>query len=95
MESDSTSSARAHVLVSGRVQGVFFRHSTQKAARSRGVAGWVRNLPDGRVEACFEGSPQSVDAMIEWCRTGPRHADVNEVTVEWEPVQGESGFRVQ
>ncbi len=83
------------MLVSGRVQGVFFRDSTAKAARSRGVAGWIRNLPDGRVEAFFEGSRDAVESMISWCRSGPRHADVDDVSVEWEPAQGESGFRVR
>jgi acylphosphatase len=91
----SESPVRAHVLVSGRVQGVFFRDSTAKAARSRGVAGWIRNLPDGRVEAFFEGSRDAVESMISWCKTGPRHADVDDVSVEWEPAQGESGFRVR
>lgn len=86
---------RAHVLVSGRVQGVFFRDSTAKAARSEGVAGSIRNLPDGRVEAYFEGTREAVESMISWCRSGPRHADVDDVSVEWEPAQGKSGFRVR
>lgn len=86
---------RAHVLISGRVQGVFFRDSTAKAARSEGVTGWVRNLRDGRVEACFEGTRQAVESMIAWCNSGPRQADVDDVTVEWEPAQGEGEFRVR
>jgi acylphosphatase len=89
------SPVRAHVLVSGRVQGVFFRDSTARQARSRGVSGSIRNLPDGRVEAFFEGNRDAVESMISWCRSGPRHADVDDVSVEWEPAQDESGFRVR
>jgi len=60
---------RAHVFVSGRVQGVFFRHETRREARMRGVKGWVRNLPDGRVEAVFEGEEEAVKELIEFCKT--------------------------
>jgi acylphosphatase len=95
MNDSESGAVRAHVFISGRVQGVFFRDSTAKAARSEGVAGWVRNLRDGRVEACFEGNRQAVESMIAWCNSGPRHADVDDVNVEWEPAQGEKGFRVR
>src|SRR6202022_3038739 len=61
---------RAHVFVSGKVQGVFYRDSTREEAQKRGVRGWVRNLRDGRVEAVFEGAPEAVDAMVAWCRVG-------------------------
>jgi acylphosphatase len=85
---------RARVLVSGLVQGVNFRHYTRERAAARGVSGWVRNLPDGRVEAVFEGEKAAVEAMIEWCRVGPRLARVEKVEVHWEPLSGERGFRV-
>ena len=65
---------RAHVLVSGRVQGVWFRESTRERAEQLGLTGWVRNLRDGRVEAVFEGEPEAVDAALDFCRTGPRLA---------------------
>ena len=85
---------RARVLVSGRVQGVNFRWYCREEARARGVGGFVRNLPDGRVEAAFEGDPEAVDAMVRWCHTGPRWARVDSVEVlEEEPV-GESTFDV-
>lgn len=61
---------RARVLVSGKVQGVFYRDTTKKEAERHGVRGWVRNLRDGRVEAVFEGAPEAVDAMVAWCRIG-------------------------
>ncbi|HMC05424.1 MAG TPA: acylphosphatase [Actinomycetota bacterium] len=86
---------RAHVVVSGRVQGVFFRAETSRLARSRGVAGWVRNLPDGRVEAVFEGPRPAVESMVEWMRVGPRGAAVSSVEVGWEGPRGEPGFRVR
>ncbi len=80
---------RAHVFVSGRVQGVFFRYETRQHARRVGVTGWVRNLPDGRVEAVFEGEKEAVDYMIEFCRRGPPAARVEKVEVIWEPYKGE------
>lgn len=61
---------RARVFVSGKVQGVFYRASTQEEALRQGLAGWVRNLPDGQVEAVFEGTPEAVEDMINWCHTG-------------------------
>ncbi|MCM2263825.1 MAG: acylphosphatase [Desulfuromonadales bacterium] len=75
--------ARARVRVTGRVQGVFYRQSTVEMARQLGLDGWVRNLPDGSVEALFEGEKTAVDQAIAWCRQGPPRAAVDEVTVEW------------
>lgn len=80
-------------MVSGRVQGVFFRQNAVERARQRNVTGWVRNRSDGRVEAVFEGRDEAVASMIEWCRRGPRHALVEDVSVEWEDPTGEfDGF---
>jgi acylphosphatase len=80
---------RAHVFVSGRVQGVFFRHETRREARMRGVKGWVRNLPDGRVEAVFEGEEEAVKELIEFCKRGPPGAKVSGVEIRWENYTGE------
>jgi acylphosphatase len=84
---------RAHVRVSGRVQGVYFRGETRDRASSRRVAGWIRNCPAGTVEAVFEGSREAVESMIEWCRRGPRGARVDGVDVRWEAPEGLAGFR--
>jgi len=81
---------RAHVLVSGRVQGVFFRSQTRYEANRRKVAGWVRNTSDGRVEAVFEGEKEDVEKMIDFCRRGPPGARVTKVDVRWEDYTGES-----
>jgi len=81
------------LTVSGRVQGVGFRWAISDRARSRGVAGWVRNQADGTVEAVFEGPPEAVDALVAWIRRGPSGARVDDVTVEQEAPVGESGFR--
>ncbi|MFB6251464.1 MAG: acylphosphatase [Halobellus sp.] len=86
---------RAHVFVSGTVQGVYYRASTRDAARDRDVDGWVRNLDDGRVEAVFEGLEADVEAMVEWCHTGSPTASVEDVHVEFEEPAGESGFHVR
>lgn len=86
---------RAHVFVSGLVQGVFFRSSTQRVARDLGLAGWVRNLPDGRVEAVFEGDEASVRRAVEWCWKGPSGASVAGVEVRYEPVEGEADFSIR
>ena len=86
---------RARVWVSGRVQGVYFRAYAEDEASFRNVAGWIRNAPDGRVEAVFEGSPASVDAMIRWCHRGSPASDVTGVEATWEAVHGERGFRVR
>ncbi len=86
---------RALVVVSGVVQGVFFRTATRDRARSLGVAGWIRNVPDGRVEAAFEGDDERVDSMVEWCRRGPSGASVEQVEVEWVEPEGEVGFSIR
>jgi acylphosphatase len=70
---------RYHVIVSGRVQGVFFRANTCKSARALGLTGWVRNLPDGRVETVFEGETNKAEAMLAWCRTGTPPARVDHI----------------
>ncbi len=81
--------ARVHVLIDGRVQGVFFRSSTRDEAQVRGLVGWARNLPDGRVEALFEGDKRVVEEMLKWCHQGPPYAYVDRVEVEWQPYQGD------
>ena len=86
---------RVRVRIHGRVQGVFFRAEARSRAESLGIAGWVRNAPDGGVEAVLEGEPDRVDSMVEWCRRGPSGAHVTEVEVfEEEAGQAERGFRV-
>ena len=86
---------RAHIYVSGMVQGVFFRWHTKEEADKHGVKGWVRNLPDGRVEALLEGEKEAVEAVIEFCRRGPPLARVEKVEVQWEPYRGEyEKFRI-
>ena len=82
---------RAHVFVSGRVQGVFFRSATRDRARALGVRGFVRNLPDGRVEAVFEGEPAAVEDAIGFVSAGPPHARVEHVDVRHEPPTGGFG----
>jgi acylphosphatase len=81
--------SRAHVIVSGQVQGVFFRQSTQEKAQIYGVTGWVRNLPDGRVEAVFEGEEEDVKALVDFCRKGPMGAVITNVEVKFERFAGE------
>ena len=83
---------RKRVVVHGDVQGVFFRDSTEKEAQRRGVAGWVRNREDGSVEAVFEGDEGSVDALVDFCRSGPSQASVERVDVEDEEPEGLDGF---
>ena len=80
---------RAHVFLSGRVQGVFFRSETKYEAKKLGVSGWVRNLPDGRVEAVLEGEEKSVKELVEFCRRGPSGARVTGIDVMWENYTGE------
>jgi acylphosphatase len=87
--------ARRRVIVRGRVQGVFFRDTTRRMAHSRGVAGWMRNNPDGSVEAVFEGEAEPVESMVRWCREGPRGAVVEEVEVFEEETEGLEGFRIR
>lgn len=86
---------RAHVYVGGRVQGVFFRAETANLAHRLGLAGWVRNLPDGRVEALFEGEKEKVEQAVDFCRRGPPGAYVQELDLNWEAWKGEfRDFRV-
>jgi acylphosphatase len=80
--------ARAHVYISGRVQGVFFRAYTRDKARALGLKGWVRNLSDGRVEAVFEGAKEKVEEMLRWCHEGSPYARVSGVEVRWEAPAG-------
>ena len=84
---------RRRVRVWGSVQGVFFRATCAREAALRGVAGWVRNLPDGSVEAVFEGDDEQLESMVEWCRRGPAGARVDEVEVGREEPAGEIGFQ--
>jgi acylphosphatase len=87
---------RAHVYVSGQVQGVFFRDSARKKAERLGLTGWVENLPDGRVEALFEGPQEKVREMIQWCGEGPPHATVEDVDAEFgDPEEGLEDFEVR
>ena len=86
---------RRRALVAGRVQGVWFRESCRDQAQAAGVAGWVRNLADGRVEVVLEGPPGAVDEVLTWCRRGPRRARVDRVDVVDEAPVGEQGFRVR
>jgi acylphosphatase len=86
---------RAHVFVSGNVQGVFFRQEARTRARTRGLVGWVKNLPDGRVEAVFEGPEDAVQQMVEWCRTGPKWAEVDDVEITREEPEGLDSFEVR
>jgi acylphosphatase len=86
---------RARAVISGRVQGVFFRAEARARARSLGLAGWVRNLPDGNVEAVFEGLEEQVRSMLRWCEEGPSGARVDAVDVTWEHPAGSKGFEVR
>ena len=80
---------RAHLLISGRVQGVAFRYYTQDIAQSLGIKGWVRNCWDGKVEVVAEGEEGQVKELIDWCHQGPRSAIVEKVDIEWEEYKGE------
>jgi acylphosphatase len=86
---------RRRVVVSGRVQGVWFRESCRREADARRVSGWVRNRPDGKVEAVFEGAADDVEALVGWCSIGPIRARVVRVEVIEELAAGESGFAVR
>jgi acylphosphatase len=87
---------RAHVRVSGQVQGVFFRDSTRQKAEELGLAGWVRNVPGGQVEALFEGPSEEVEEMVRWCEEGPQHASVENVDTDFENAEGDlEGFEVR
>lgn len=80
---------RAHVYIQGRVQGVFFRATTRDKALTLDVKGWVKNCPDGRVEAVFEGKKDAVEKLVTWCRKGPEGAFVNHIDVNWEKCLNE------
>jgi acylphosphatase len=86
---------RRRVVVHGFVQGVFFRDTVRRRAVERGVAGWVRNTPEGTVEAAFEGEPAEVERLVDLCREGPRGARVDRVDVAEEEPEGVSGFRIR
>jgi acylphosphatase len=86
---------RRRVVVEGRVQGVGFRYAVERAARSREVAGWVRNRPDGTVEAAFEGEREAVESLVRLCREGPRGAEVDGAEVVEEAPEGLEGFEVR
>lgn len=88
-------SIRRRVRVHGRVQGVAFRAHTRRRAQELGACGWVRNRPDGTVEAVFEGPPAAVEALVEACRTGPPWASVDTLDVRDEPPEGLSGFEIR
>jgi acylphosphatase len=88
------SAKRLHVFVSGRVQGVFFRAHTQERAQSLGLVGWVRNLPDGRVEVAAEGNVEKLKALLEWLREGSPASRVERVDETWKSTSGESDFRI-
>jgi len=90
------SKKRVHVFVEGKVQGVFFRATTRDNAVKRDIGGWVKNLPDGRVEAVFEGDEEMVDEMIDFCWEGPERAEVTNVEVRSEQYKNEfGGFKVK
>lgn len=95
MGRDTNERVRAHVHVSGHVQGVFYRATTREQARETNVDGWVRNLDDGRVEAVFEGPRRNVEQLIEWCHEGSPAAEVSDVSVEYEEPRGIDGFNIQ
>jgi acylphosphatase len=84
-----------HVLISGRVQGVFFRQTAATMARRSGVVGWIRNLPGGDVEAVFQGEDEAVDAMVEWCRQGPPYATIDDVRITGQEIGNDEDFRIK
>jgi acylphosphatase len=86
---------RYRVLIRGRVQGVFFRDACQRMALKHGVNGWVRNLPDGRVEAVFEGRDEDVNRLVHWARRGPSRAVVADVAAHAERPEGLSTFLIR
>ena len=86
---------RRHVTVSGEVQGVFFRETARRKATEAGVAGWITNRSDGRVEAVFEGPAGAVDELVDFCRRGPTAATVEDVDVQTEEPEGLSGFEAR
>jgi acylphosphatase len=91
---DDQATIRRHVIVHGRVQGVFFRDSTRQRAEANGVAGWISNRPDGAVEAVLEGPADGVEKVLAFVSTGPPHAHVDQVDVREEPPEGLTGFSI-
>ena len=92
---DPTAPVRAHLFLSGYVQGVGFRAKAKMQADTLGLNGWVSNLPDGRVEIVVEGDPALVEQLIDWCRSGPARATVTDAKVEWESPRGEPPFFIR
>jgi acylphosphatase len=93
---ERTDAQRAHVVISGRVQGVGFRYTASDEARRMGLSGWVRNLDSGQVEAVFEGPRLAVEQMVQWCRTGPPGAWVSGVSIVWdEPLEDLATFEIR
>ena len=86
---------RVHLFISGRVQGVFFRACTQREAQSLGLVGWVRNLPDGRVEIVAQGDAEAVRALVEWSHLGPVRAEVASVDISWVEKHPIDGFSIR
>jgi acylphosphatase len=93
--SQSMQVLQVHVLISGVVQGVGYRFTTDRVAQQLSLKGWVRNLPDGRVEALFEGSQEQIDQMLTWCHQGPAGARVTEVLVNYREPEGHRGFEIR
>ncbi|MGM0482619.1 MAG: acylphosphatase [Patescibacteria group bacterium] len=93
--SAETDIKRINALVSGKVQGVFFRAYTKKRAQEKGISGWVRNLEDGRVEVIAEGSEKAIGSLVDFLWEGSPSSQVDNVKVEWQEPEGESGFRVR
>jgi acylphosphatase len=91
----ASTKARVHIMISGLVQGVFFRHYTRKNAIQFGLTGWVKNRPDGKVEAVFEGEEQTIALMIDWCRNGPPSARISDIDITLEePTNTFPDFRI-
>ncbi len=86
---------RAHLFISGRVQGVFYRAFTKEVAESLGLKGWVRNLRDGRVEAVFEGDEDRISIAIERCKEGPPYAKVDNIEILWSDPEGLEDFEIK
>ncbi|MEG3990439.1 acylphosphatase [Microcoleus sp. S28C3] len=95
MQNQSSQLVRVRVFVSGLVQGVGYRYSTMNQAKYFGLSGWVRNLPDGRVEAVFEGDKKAVEGIISWCRGGPTGATVSALVLEYEDPEGDRTFEIR
>ena len=81
--------SRIHIFVSGKVQGVFFRENTRKKAAEFGLSGFVRNLPNGKVEAVFEGDKEKIEKIIQWIKKGPETAQIENIEIDWQNYQEE------